>query len=180
MILGKKVALRPVEESDVPLIHRWVSNPEIWRYMDYERPSSLADVADDLQRTRQDGVPFTILLEGRPIGRIGLNQFRRRDRIASFYMYIGEPDFWGRGYARDAIMALLSYAFERYDLWQVELWTLGDNDRAVRAYTACGFVEEARLRDRSWKDGGWIDHIVMSVNREEFDVVRREWEAGGR
>jgi RimJ/RimL family protein N-acetyltransferase len=147
--------------------------------MDYERPSSLADVADDLQRTRQDGVPFTILLEGRPIGRIGLNQFRGRDRIASFYMYIGEPDCWGRGLARDSIIALLTYAFERYDLWQVELWTLGDNDRAIRAYAACGFVEEARLRDRSWKEGGWVDHIVMSVNREEFDVVRREWEAGG-
>jgi RimJ/RimL family protein N-acetyltransferase len=148
--------------------------------MDYERPASLADVAEDVQRSRQDGEPFTILLKDRPIGRIGLNQFRGRDRIASFYMYIGEPDCWGRGYARDAIMALLSYAFERYDLWQVELWALGDNDRAVRAYAACGFVEEARLRDRSWKQGAWVDHIVMSVNREEFDVARRAWDAHGR
>jgi RimJ/RimL family protein N-acetyltransferase len=167
-ISGKHVTLRPVEEADAPLIHRWMNHPEIWHYMDYERPVSLAEVVEDIERSRTEGVPFTILVGGRPIGRIGLNQFRRRDRICSLYMFIGEPVFWGRGYAQDAVMALLGFAFDRWDLNQVELWTLGDNDRALGVYKRCGFVEEARLRDRSWKDGRWVDRIVMSVAREEF------------
>ena len=65
--------------------------------------------------------------------------------------------------------------FDRWDLHQVELWTLGDNDRALRTYGRCGFVEEARLRDRSWKDGRWVDHVVMSVGRDEFGTVRDGW-----
>ena len=36
-------------------------------------------------------------------------------------------------------------------------------------------AQEARLRDRSWKDGGWVDHVVMSVNREECSRVRQGW-----
>jgi len=175
VIPGRNVVLRPVEETDFPLIHRWMNHPEVWRYMDYERPVSLADVAEDVERSRAEGQAFTIVADGRPIGRIGLNQFRRRDRICGFYMYIGEPAFWGRGHAQDAAMTLLGFAFDRWDLYQVELWTLGDNDRAVGAYKRCGFVEEARLRERSWRDGRWVDRVVMSVNREEFERAHDGW-----
>jgi RimJ/RimL family protein N-acetyltransferase len=143
--------------------------------MDYELPVSMRDVAEDLERSRKEGQPFTIVVGDQPIGRIGLNRFRRRDRICSLYMYVGEPAYWGRGFARDATMAILAYAFDRLDLQQVELWTLADNDRAIAMYGRCGFVQEARLRDRSWKDGRWIDHVVMSVNREEFARVREGW-----
>jgi RimJ/RimL family protein N-acetyltransferase len=174
-IRGREVVLRPVEESDAALIHRWMNHPEIWRYMDYDRPVSLRDVLEDIERSRSQGYPFTIVVGGRPIGRIGLNGFRRRDRICALYMFIGEPAFWGRGHAQDAVMALLGFAFDRWDLHQVELWTLGDNDRALGAYKRSGFAEEARLRERSWKDGRWVDRVVMVVNREEFARAHQWW-----
>jgi RimJ/RimL family protein N-acetyltransferase len=175
VIKGRKVVLRPVEEEDIELIHRWMNHPEIWHYMDYERPVSRADVAEDIERSRAEGFPFTIVAGDRPVGRIGLNQFRRRDRVCALYLFIGEPAFWGKGYAQDAVMALLGFAFDRWDLNLVELWTLGDNDRARGTYKRSGFVEEARLRDRSWKDGGWVDHVVMSVSREDFAPIHEAW-----
>ena len=180
MIRGKSVVLRPVEEEDHRLILRWQNHPEVWWYMDYERPFSLQDIRESEARARAEGHAFVITVEDRPIGRIGLNAFRRRDRICSIYMFIGEPAFWGRGYARDAIMTLLAYAFDRLDLHQVELWTLAANDRATRVYEACGFQLEARLRERSFKDGRFVDHVVMSVNRQEFEKARQEWEGEGR
>jgi RimJ/RimL family protein N-acetyltransferase len=178
VIRGEKIGLRPVEESDFPLIHRWMNHPEVWHHMDYDRPFSLADIKEDIERSRVEGHSFTILVEDRPIGRIGLNRFRPRDRICALYMFIGEPAYWGRGFARDAVMALLAYAFDRLDLNQVELWALSDNDRAVSMYSRCGFVEEARLRERSFRAGRWVDHIVMSVNRGEFARARETWGGG--
>lgn len=179
MIKGKTVALRPVEETDYHLIHAWMNHPEVWRSMDYEMPFSLADVKEDVERSRKEGQPFTITVKDRPVGRIGLNRFRRRDRICSLYMFIGEPAFWGQGYARDAVMTLLGYAFDRLDLNQVELWTLADNNRALAMYAKCGFVEEARLRERSFKQGRWVDHVVMSVSRDEFARAREGWDGSG-
>ena len=46
-------------------------------------------------------------------------------------------------------------------------------------YAKCGFVEEARLRQRSFKQGRWVDHVVMSVNRDEFVRARADWGSSG-
>lgn len=180
MIQGRRVSLRPVAQADLPLIHRWMNHPEVWRYMDYERPFALADVKEDIERSRAEGHPYIIMVGDRAIGRIGINQLRRRDRICSLYMFVGEPEFWGQGYAQDAVMTLLGYAFDRWDLLQVELWTLADNIRAVAMYEKCGFIGEARLRRRSFKQGQWVDRMVMSVDRDEFARALAAWQDRSR
>lgn len=172
MIRGERVVLRPVEEQDYEDIKRWQNEPDVFAAMDYEQPFSLDDIRDSEARARLDGYPFIIEVDGRGIGRIGLNQIRRRDRIASLYVFIGEKALWGNGFGSDAITALLAYAFERLDLHQVELWGLEGNDRAFGAYAKCGFVHEATLRDRAFHDGRFIARVLMSVTREEFDASR--------
>jgi RimJ/RimL family protein N-acetyltransferase len=49
----------------------------------------------------------------------------------------------------------MRYAFDDLDLHLVELWTLACNERAIRAYQACGFTTEGVRRRRSFKDGSW-------------------------
>ena len=175
MIEGRRVRLRPVEERDYPLIQAWQNDPEVWWLMDYERPFSRRDIAESERRAAEEGHPLVIEVDGRPIGRIGLNQFRLRDRICSLYVFIGDRSTWGMGYGTDALMALLSHAFDRYDLMRVELWSLADNERAIRAYHHCGFEVDARLPERSFKDGAFADRVVMSVTREGFSEARRRW-----
>ena len=169
MIHGIRVALRPVEERDHPLIHAWQNDPEVWWLMDYEGPFSLEDIVESERRARDEGHPYVIEVDGRPIGRIGLNQFRRRDRICSLYVFIGEASAWEQGYGTDAVAALIDEAFDRFDLARIELWSLAENARAIHVYGKCGFELDARLPERSWKDGAWVDRVVMSVTRERFE-----------
>jgi RimJ/RimL family protein N-acetyltransferase len=175
MIQGRRVTLRRVEPADYPHILTWQNDPTVFRWMDYSRPFSMRDIEGSEERAAQEGHPFVIEADGRPIGRIGLNNFRPRDRMASLYVFIGDREAWGKGFGRDALMALLHYGFDTLNLRQIELWTLADNDRAIRMYKGCGFVEEARLRDRSWIEGHYVDHLVMSVNAEEFSRIRADY-----
>jgi RimJ/RimL family protein N-acetyltransferase len=168
VIHGIRVLLRPVEERDHPLIHAWQNEPEVWWLMDYEGPFSMQDVVESEGRAREEGRPYVIEVDGRAIGRIGPNAFRRRDRICSLSVLIGERSAWDRGHGTDAIAALVDEAFDRIDLHRIELWSTADNARAVHVYEKCGFVEDARLPERSWKGGAWVDRVVMSVTRDGF------------
>ncbi len=170
--MKNRVTLRRVEPADYPLIQRWQNDPEVFRLMDYERPFSLEDIRASEEEAAREGVPFLIEAEGRPVGRVGLNQFRQRDRVASLYIFIGEREAWGKGYGRDALHAVLEYAFDTCNLRLVQLWTLADNERAIALYKSIGFVLEGTLRDRSFVGGRSIDHLVMSITREEFDQGR--------
>ncbi|TMK21438.1 MAG: GNAT family N-acetyltransferase [Actinobacteria bacterium] len=171
---GRRVSLRRVEPSDYEHILRWQNDPTVFRWMDYTRMFSLADIKESEERAAAEGHPFVIEAEGRPVGRIGLNNFRPRDRLASLYIFVGDRDVQGKGYGREALTLLLAYAFDTLNLRMVELWTLGDNERAVHLYKRCGFTEEARLRDRSWVEGAYVDHLIMSIDAEEFARVRAD------
>ncbi|MBI4729616.1 MAG: GNAT family N-acetyltransferase [Acidobacteria bacterium] len=172
MFHGESVVLRRVEPADYPAIQRWQNEPDVFRWMDYERPFSLADIAAGEERAAREGHPFVIEAAGRPIGRIGLNQIREPHGVASLYLFIGEPDAWGKGFGLAALEVLLSYAFEHLGLRLVQLWTRADNERALRLYKTAGFREDGRLRDRSMVEGRPTDHVVMSVTHEEFEASR--------
>ena len=172
MISGKRVTLRRVEVTDHPAIQRWQNDPGVFRMMDYERPFTLEDIHRSEERATEEGHPFIIEFEGKAVGRIGLNNFRPRDQMASLYVFVGEHAVWGKGIGLDAIMALLSYGFGTLNLRKVELWTLADNDRAMKMYKHAGFVEDGRLPERSWKGDRYVDHVVMSIDRDDFDRAR--------
>jgi RimJ/RimL family protein N-acetyltransferase len=168
MLQGRTVSLRRVEPGDYPHILDWQNDPVVFRWMDYLRPFALADIERSEERATVEGHPFVIVADGRPVGRIGLNNFRHRDRLASLYIFVGDREQWGKGYGHDAMITMLRYGFETLNLRMIELWTLADNERAIRMYKGCGFVEDGRMRDRSWIEGHYVDHLVMSITAEEF------------
>jgi hypothetical protein len=56
------------------------------------------------------------------------------------------------------------------NLRRVWLETGSDNERAIRCYRACGFVEEARLRQHAWSGGGRVDGVCMGLLRDEWEA----------
>lgn len=169
---GESVSLRPVEETDHPLILAWQNDPEVWWWMDYDRTFTLEDIHQSEERARAEGHPFIIEAEARPIGRVGLNQFSERDRTCSLYIFIGEADARGRGYGPDAIATILRWGFSALDLRLVQLWGLSTNVRAFRAYERVGFRTDGTLRARSSKnDGNHYDRTIMSITRDEFSAL---------
>ncbi len=172
MLKGKNITLRRVEPDDYADIQRWQNDPEIFYWMDYVRPFSLEDIRQSEEKATHEGIPLVIDVDGRGIGRTGLNNFRRRDRIASFYIFVGERSVWGHRYGLDALLTVLRYAFEELDLRKVELWTLAGNERAMNMYKTAGFVEEARLPQRSYKNGAFVDHVIMTVDKAAYERAR--------
>lgn len=177
-IRGPRVLLRPTRPDDHEAILRWQNDPDVaWR-MDYDRTFTIEDIEQSEQRAREEGHPFVIEHEGRPIGRIGLNGIRERDGVGALYIFLGEHGLAGKHLGREAILTLLGWAFDELGLRLIELWGLADNERAIHTYERCGFRREASLRQRSrWSDGTFHDRVIMSVMRDEYEAARADFEA---
>jgi len=117
----------------------------------------------------RDGATFAIEVDGKYIGGCGLFGFSETDRTAELGIGIGDKAYWNKGYGREAVGLLLDYAFRLRNWRRVWLRVWGNNERGIRAYRACGFVEEGRLRDHVWSAGAYYDLVVMGILREEWE-----------
>jgi len=118
-------------------------------------------------------IEFAVEADGAYIGRCGLYNIDRTARHAE--LWLGDTEYWGRDYGREAVGLLLDYAFRLRNLRRVWLEVHSANERAIRAYRSCGFVEEGRMREHVWLGGRYVDNVVMGVLRGEG-----EGQVGGR
>lgn len=68
----------------------------------------------------------------------------------------------GRGYGREAVEAVLEYAFGDLRLKRVEACVMPENERSRRLLAAVGFEKEGLLRQSLEIEGTWRDHEVWS------------------
>jgi len=168
-----QVVLRPLERADIHRMAAWFNNPDIRRNLSRLWSMSLAEMEHWFDEQSADKWPRIYAIEtthGQHIGRIGIHNVDWRNRTAGLGIVVGEPACWDKGYGTDAVRALLCHIFDQMGLNRVSLTVLADNQRAIRCYEKCGFVREGRLRQAGYRDGQYLDELVMAVLREDYLV----------
>src|SRR5437588_12698332 len=115
----------------------------------------------------RDGWNFAIEDDGKYIGMCGLFHFDKVAHTCEMGITIGDKAYWGKGYGRDAVRVLLDYAFCLRNAHKVWLSVNGNNERAIRAYCACGFVEEGRQRQHVWGNGKYLNLVYTGSLTDE-------------
>lgn len=180
MLQGKKVMLRAITRQDLERLHQFNNDLEVEIAGGGEppMPQSLARLQAEfdgkVSQGGRDGTEFAIEADNKFIGHCALFQFDNVGRTCALGITIGDKDYWGRGYGRDAISVLLDYAFRVHNVRRVFLAVNGNNERAMRAYRACGFVEEGRLRAQMWNDGAYVDLVYMGIFKEEREILEEK------
>lgn len=182
MLQGQKTCLRSISRNDLERLWQFNNDLEVELASggDPPMPQSLArltaEYEADLSRGGRDGAKFAIEADGVCIGQCALFNFNDSAQTCELGITIGDRAYWGRGYGRDAIQVLLAYAFRLRGFRRVYLSVNGNNPRAIRAYQACGFVEEGCLRAHVWSNGAYVDLVYMGVLRQEWQDQQAELE----
>ncbi|MBC7318676.1 GNAT family N-acetyltransferase [Candidatus Bipolaricaulota bacterium] len=175
MFYGKDLRLRAIEREDIPRFLRWFNDPEVRQFVVMHEPLSRAKeekwFEEHLSRADEIILAIEVLVEDEwtHIGNIGLHRIDLKNRTAVLGIVIGEKNFWGQGYGREAIRVLLRYAFFELGLNRVELETFEFNTRAIRCYEALGFKKVGVRRRAFFRDGKFHNLILMDLLAEEFD-----------
>lgn len=174
MLRGEQVVLRPIQRDDLKRLYELQQNVDLvvlafgaWF------PFPLARMEERFDKNvAEEQTWFAIEVEGVVIGTTGLKDIERRDGTASVGISITDPAYLGEGHGRDALKALLDWGFRGQNFRRIWLDTLATNERAIRSYRACGFVEEGRLRKHFYFDGAYVDAVVMGILRSEWEARR--------
>ncbi len=174
MLKGEKVILRAMEREDLERLWQFNNDLEVELAGggDPPMPQSLARLQAEFESKvssgGRDGASFAIEADGQLIGQCSLFNFDDTAHTCELGIAIGDKAYWGKGYGREAVGLLLEYAFRYRNLRRVFLRTDGQNIRGQRAYRACGFVEEGRLRAHVYSNGAYDDLVFMGILRDEW------------
>lgn len=172
----ERLILRRFELRDAAFILRLVNEPAWLEFIGDKGVRTLADAAEYLRKGPLDMYQrygfglyrVELAQDGTPIGTCGLI---KRDTLPDVDIgYALLPEFWGRGYAREAAAAVLSYGARAVGLARIVAITTPHNASSIRLLEKIGLKFERAL------DFGSGDQVKLFARN--FDAARGVLEAG--
>lgn len=172
-IRGKRIVLRAVEQSDLPLLHRWSNEPELQDILgNIHFPSSYEFHKAWFDGLRTDGLNQRLAIDAPDLGLIGLSSIMHidwRNNHAWHGVMLGDADIRGKGYGVDAVMATMRYAFEEMHLERLDGSIIEYNAASYAFYCGkLGWKEEGRRRSYYFRRGRYWDQIVVGITRQDY------------
>ena len=173
---GEMVYLRPIEQEDVALLHRWANDPEIRGLTGELRPSTNTGAVEFYQRVQKSEDRIWLAVISREtnlvIGETGLLRMFPAWRTTDWSLIIGEKSARGKGYGQEVAKLMLDYAFGHQNFHRVAIGVVGFNTSALSFYERVGFRREGIQRDGYYFEHQYHDFIMMSMLEDEF---REKW-----
>ena len=160
MIRTARLLLRPAVWDDLDAFHAILSNDRAMRYWSTLPHGTLEQSRDWLQCMMEvsptEGEDWVIDLDGQAIGKAGLWRFPEIG-------FILHPDHWGRGYAREALEAVIARAFAVHRLPSLFADVDPRNAASLRLLTGLGFVETGRAHRTQRRGDEWCDSLYLEI-----------------
>ena len=173
---GEKIILAPVQREYLPKYVEWLNDWEVSRNLAPGIPfaMNLEDETAWFESRRNDktGQVFAILAqpENVLIGNCGVHNFDWKNRGCIFGIFIGDKNYWSKGYGTDAARTIVRYAFEELGMNRIELEVYAFNARAIHAYEKAGFRRDGVRRQALYREGTFHDVYLMSILREDWNL----------
>jgi len=170
-IEGEGIHLRGLRQEDLAgNWYRWFNDPEVTYLQDKGyRPNTLELQTQYYERIQASETDVVLAIVeaagGRHIGNVGLHDIRWIHRTANLGIVIGEKEFWGKGYGREAWRLITAHGFETLHLNKINAVVLAGNDRSLACARAAGFVHEGTQAQQYWKHGEYRDAVLLGVTR---------------
>jgi aminoglycoside 6'-N-acetyltransferase len=162
------MAVRPLARADAELLSKWLSNPTVLQYYEgRNNPFDLERVKKKFYKQNDYVSRNIVLLENKPIGYIqyypltndGKKEFgySEDEIIYGLDQFIGETEYWGKGYGTKLIKMLTQYLTTTRKATKIVMDPQQWNERAIRCYEKCGFVKKKELLNHEYHEGEYRD-----------------------
>lgn len=170
----ERLFLEPMQEKDFQEIKKaFASEERIKHYLPgafrYYNDTQLKALLEDWN---DEASSFLYSLKEKSskkmIGLINLDEVSYLMRRYEMGVLLLDKNFEGKGYAREACQKILSHMFVQYQMHRVSVKVMQGNEASIKLFKNLGFKEEGRLRDFVWRDGKYLDMLLLSLLEQEW------------
>lgn len=171
-LVGEKCYLAPINMDDAKQFAEWINDVEVTKYLLGSRlPVTLEDEENFLKNFSKNNNIFSIVDKelNQLIGSISLMSIDYYNDTADLGVFIGDKDYWNKGYGSEAIVLILDHGFNFLNLNNISLNTAEYNVRAIKSFKKIGFKEIGKKRKSIRIAGNYYDTILMDIIQEDFE-----------
>ncbi|MGM0379813.1 MAG: GNAT family N-acetyltransferase [Bacillota bacterium] len=171
-IVGKRLYLSPINLKDSETYTKWINDLEISINLGNAAGIySIEKEKEALERINEEGYNFALidLKKDKLIGNCGLLNVNIQQRVAELGIFIGNRDYWDKGYGKEGIELVLDYAFNILNLNNIMLKVYDFNKRAIKCYEKVGFKLIGKRRDAYQVGKKKYDEVYMDILASEFE-----------
>lgn len=175
----ERLILRPMKQSDAADLFEYQSNAEIVRYIPWPEGTEETvqkhidrTLAESVTAPKEEGEYLVLVWQlkstGKVIGQSNLN-IESIEHSCAEIGWVTHQDFHRQGYAREASVAVLTYAFETLGIHRVKavMDTRAPGSAAVAA--SLGMRREAEFKEVEFFKGEWCDMWNYAILKSEFE-----------
>lgn len=111
---------------------------------------------------------LAIEYQGRFVGMTGLEDYDPCNGVARFFIVIGDKEASNKGLGTAVTRALVTKGFRDLGLRKIVSNYFVPNIASRSVHARAGFSQEGVLRKVGWRQGEWVDHVLVSILREEW------------
>lgn len=178
-LVGKKVILRAIEETDIELLRQALNDPEMEKVVvGWALPISKKHQMDWFQNEKNslNNIRFIISRkeDNKALGMISLNEIDYKNGTAVYGIKIFYINNRKQGFAYDALMVLLKYAFFELRLNRIQSDFLSYNIDSIKLAEKCGFKMEGIKRGAVYKNGKFNDVVIGGCLKSDYEEKIKE------
>lgn len=169
-----RVYLRALEPEDYLITSQWrkdeeiqnlVGGPKYFVSKEKERQWVLNTINDNSRMV----LGICLKENDKLIGTVNIQDIDWINRSAHVPIQIGDKKYWGGGYASEARILALKFAFDERGMHRIWAVVLEHNEPSIRQCERLGFVREGILRDSVFKDGKFLNQVYLGLLKQDFD-----------
>ena len=174
-LIGEKCYLSPINIDDASQYAEWLNDLEVSVYfktlvqqitLERER-----EILTEMSKNQHQTFGIVETASDKLIGNCGLFDIDKINRNAEFGIFIGDKQYWNKGFGTEAAKLILDYGFNILNLHNIRLEVYDFNKRAIKSYEKAGFKIIGRRREAKIIGGKKYDEIYMDILASEFESV---------
>lgn len=169
---GRRVFLRQLHEDDVNETYlSWFQDASVTEFLDSKRITR-EDAVSYMRQGRETRAYFMYAViakvTGEHIGNVKIGPIQWAHLISDLVTVIGRREYWGKGFATEAIRLGSRVAFDTYGIRKLSGGIADGNIGSIKAYTSAGWIIEGRLAGHHLIQGEPRDRIIVSCFNPKF------------